>query len=255
MKKKSVGIFFCILIILAALGAGFYFGWTNFKLKPNQIGFVNSKTGGLNLTPVENGKFTWNWEFLIPTNAKLQIFDLKPYYFNKKVSGKLENSEIYKKAFNDQLVFDYEIQFDLKILVSKENIQELVKNNSVLNQTDLENYINNSVEKIYSLMTNYILEQKEQNYKFKTDSLTTFDILKITKIEESYPNLNYEILSIPNSILPDFQIYNKVRTEYINGLKYHEPTFIYSDKIVPGNNNAILEEILKKTINTTQNKE
>ena len=54
MKKFLISLF--ILIIFSAVV--FFFGWTQYRVKPEEFGVVISKTDGIDETPVENGKFS-----------------------------------------------------------------------------------------------------------------------------------------------------------------------------------------------------
>ena len=85
MKKFLLALF----ILAVFSGFVFYIGWTEIKVNPDEIGVVISKTGGLDPEPVINGEFSWHWEFLLPTNAKIKTFSLKPLNVTKSVSGEL----------------------------------------------------------------------------------------------------------------------------------------------------------------------
>lgn len=247
MKKKAVQFFFCFIIILAFAGAVFYFGWTQFKLKPNQLGFVSSKIMGLNKNPVEYGKFSWNWDFLIPTNATLTIFDLKQYNIEKNVQGSLPNSEIFKESFNEKLNFDYNISFDFKILISKQNLVNLFEKNLISNQQELENYIDSACEESAKNLENNILLQKENNNSFKPELLSQEELFQLANVKSSFPDLDFSSISVKNSTLPDIELYKKIRTEYISGITYYEPTITYTDKIVPGRKGNVFQDLLKQS--------
>ena len=246
MKKKGGKFFACFFIILIFSGVVFFFGWTQFRIKPNQFGFVISKTCGIDKTPLEYGKFSWNWVFLIPKNAELLLFDLSPYYIQKKSSGTLTNSENYKKLFNEDLDFDFEISFDFKISVSKENITSLFENKVISNQSDLEKYIDSASQKVCDSLTSYFLTGKQKDFNFKPEMLSQKDFLAIAECEELFTNLDFSQISLISARLPDFEIYNKIRTEYISGISYFEPTVIYTDRIKPGSEKNVILEILKE---------
>lgn len=246
MKKKGGKFFACFLIILIFSGVVFYFGWTQFKIKPNQFGFVVSKTCGIDKTPLEYGKFSWNWVFLIPKNAELILFDLSPYYIQKKSFGTLTNSENYKKLFNEDLDFNFEAEFDFKISVSKENITNLFENKVISNQSDLEKYINLASQNVCDSLLSYFLSEKEKDFNFKPEQLSQNDFKAISDCENLFKNLEFSRISLISARLPDFEIYNKIRKEYISGISYFEPTIIYTDRIKPGSEKNVILEILKE---------
>ena len=77
----------CVFILAVFTGAVFYVGWTQFRVKPDTIGIVVSKTNGVDEKPVLNGEFAWHWQFLLPTNATLKTFQIKPVSVQKTISG------------------------------------------------------------------------------------------------------------------------------------------------------------------------
>jgi hypothetical protein len=85
MKKKLTSFLECLLILIAFGGFVFFIGWTQFKIEPNNVGILISKTSGINNKPIYPGTFSWHWEFLIPTNAQLKMFTQEPYIISKEV--------------------------------------------------------------------------------------------------------------------------------------------------------------------------
>ena len=79
----------CVVILAVFTGLVFYTGWTQFKVKPDTIGIVVSKTNGVDEKPVLNGEFSWHWQFLLPTNATLKTFHIKPFMTQKTINGTL----------------------------------------------------------------------------------------------------------------------------------------------------------------------
>ena len=91
----------CVFILAVFSGVVFYFGWTQFRVKPDTIGIVVSKTHGIDDKPVLNGKFSWHWQFLLPTNAELRTFEIKPVNVTKEVSGCLPSGEAYASIYGN----------------------------------------------------------------------------------------------------------------------------------------------------------
>ncbi len=105
--KKSASFFLCLIILLAAGGFAFYLGWSQFKVEPGNVGILVSKTSGTNPVPITHDRFSWNWEFLIPTNASLLTFSPKPYTFEKVVGGVLPSGKEYEKVYGEAVDFSY----------------------------------------------------------------------------------------------------------------------------------------------------
>ena len=111
MKK----FFACVVILAIFSSVVFYFGWTQFRVKPQQVGIVISKTDGIDETPVTNGTFSWHKEFLIPTNAELKLFSIKPVNLTKTVKGQLPSGNVYTAVYNSSDNFDYFLSFSMSM--------------------------------------------------------------------------------------------------------------------------------------------
>ena len=139
--KKVIAIFF---ILLVSAGVVFYFGWTQFKVGAGECGVLISKTSGVNSEPVLPGKFSWHWESLLPTNAVLRVFSLKPRTVTKTVSGSLPSADVYSTAFQSAPDFSYRFDFICTARVTPENIIALVKSGIVTDAESLDAYLDSS---------------------------------------------------------------------------------------------------------------
>ena len=105
----------CVLILAVFAGFVFYTGWTQFRVKPDTIGVVVSKTSGVDSKPVLNGEFAWHWQFLLPTNAELRTFEIKPVNVTKEVNGCLPSGEAYASIYGVEKLFDYSYNLVLQL--------------------------------------------------------------------------------------------------------------------------------------------
>ena len=118
--------FICFVILLIFAAFVFFIGWTQIKVKPGTVGVVQSKTGGIDKKPVIPGKFSWHKEFLIPSNAKLNVFDVKPYNGTKTINAS-------RGGGNDFMItFQISLAYDPLIIVN------LLEENKVSCQQDME---------------------------------------------------------------------------------------------------------------------
>ena len=150
MKKFSISLF--ILLVFSALV--FFIGWTQFKVKAENVGVVISKTSGVDPLPVENGKFSWHWQFLLPTNAILRTFEIKPVNTTKTVSGELPSGNLYSSIFNSSDNFSYSFSFSISLTISPQAIIELVKLNKITNTEDLHEYLETAAGMVIGLGKN-----------------------------------------------------------------------------------------------------
>lgn len=200
----------CLFILAVFTGIVFYVGWTQFRVKPDSIGIVVSKTNGIEEKPVLNGEFAWHWQFLLPTNATIKLFHIKPINVQKTISGALPSGEAYASIYNAEGLFDYSFTFNIELTVSPEAIVELVKENKVTDDSDLALYLEGAAGTLAQHAAAYILNRADGNSSFRIESLRREEILRGIQIYKDFPELDVTIFSIINSKLPDYNMYKKI---------------------------------------------
>lgn len=200
----------CVFILAIFTGIVFYAGWTQFRVKPDTIGVVVSKTSGIDSKPVLNGEFAWHWQFLLPTNATLKSFQIKPVNIQKSVSGSLPSGEAYAAIYGAQGLFDYSFTFDISLTLSPEAIVELMKENKITNDKDLNAYLEAAAATLAQHAAAYILNRAEANSGFRAEALKREEILRGIQIYKDFPELDVTVFAIQSSKLPDYKMYNKI---------------------------------------------
>lgn len=224
----------CLFILAIFSGVVFYTGWTQFRVKPGQVGVVISKTHGIADKPVLNGEFSWHWQFLLPTNASVKTFEIKPVSVTKSVTGSLPSGDAYSSLFNAGTLFDYKLSFNISITVSPEAVVELLKLNKISDETTLTSYMEGAANTLAQLASDYILRRASDNPSFKVEALRRDEILKGVKIYKEFPELDVMEFSICESKLPDFAMYQRIREQV-------------PDTIKPGLNNNNDDEAVSET--------
>lgn len=212
MKK----FFACIFILLIFSGAVFYIGWTQFKVHADCVGVVVSKTNGIDKNPVKNGEFSWYWQFLLPTNAKLKIFSIKPLNVTKNISGQLPSGSVYSAIANSNDDFSYSFDFSISVTVAPETIPLLLEENKITSSEDLTEYLNNAADSIAQITANYLLSQLEQKPSFRPESVRRDDLLKNIKIYKEFPEIDVSVLAVTSSKMPDYLLYKKFQEKILN---------------------------------------
>ena len=200
----------CVFILAIFTGIVFYAGWTQFRVKPDTIGVVVSKTSGVDSKPVLNGEFAWHWQFLLPTNATLKSFQIKPVNIQKSVSGCLPSGEAYASIYGAQGLFDYSFTFDISLTLSPEAIVELMKENKITDDKDLNAYLEAAAATLAQHAAAYILNRAEANPSFRAEALKREEILRGIQIYKDFPELDVTVFAIQSSKLPDYKMYNKI---------------------------------------------
>lgn len=201
----------CVFILAIFSGVIFYFGWTQFRVKPDSIGIVVSKTNGIDDKPVQNGEFAWHWQFLLPTNATLKIFHIKPVETLKTISGALPSGEAYAAIYGAEGLFNYSFTFDISLTVSPEAVVELMKLNKITDDSDLTAYLEGAAGTLAQHAANFILSKAQDNPDFRAESLRREEILRGIQIYKDFPEIDVSVFSIQSSKLPDYKMYKKIQ--------------------------------------------
>ena len=209
MKKFLISLF--ILIIFSAFV--FFFGWTQYRVKPGEFGVVISKTNGIDETPIQNGEFSWYWQFLLLTNAILKTFTVEPVFVTKQIKGTLPSGEFYA-SFNQKETFDYSFEFSMSLTVSEQNVITLLKENKITTQNDLSQYISNCADTIAQLTASFYLKKIQDNPNFRLESVKRDELLREIKFYEDCPLIELMNFSLVSSKVPDFELYDKLKLRF-----------------------------------------
>ena len=209
MKKFLISLF--ILIIFSAFV--FFFGWTQYRVKPGEFGVVISKTNGIDETPIQNGEFSWYWQFLLPTNAILKTFSVQPIFVTKQIKGTLPSGEFYA-SFNQKETFDYSFEFSMSLTVSEQNVITLLKENKITTQNDLSQYVSNCADTIAQLAASFYLKKIQDNPNFRLESVKRDELLREIKFYEDCPLIELMNFSLVSSKVPDFELYDKLKLRF-----------------------------------------
>ncbi|MCQ2592597.1 MAG: hypothetical protein MJ188_07395 [Treponema sp.] len=211
MKYK---IFFILILILG--GVAFYFGWTQIQVKTDECAIVQSKFKGVNETPVVPGKFSWNWEFLIPKNASLTKFKIKPFNTTKKISG---NYQSYDLNGNYSDLLNYYFNFSISFSYTPEALVSLFQDNLISNNEDLNQYLENAADYICQLAADYYLRRSQMDSSFNPESVKRDELVAAIASYKDFPELDINIFALTDFKLPNYNIYNMVKYQGIYNSK------------------------------------
>lgn len=219
MKKFFKNLLVCFLILVLCGAAVFFIGWTSIRVSPDCVGIIKSKTGGVKKEPVRAGKFSWNWEFLLPTNTKLEIFQLKPYLVSKNVSGTLPSGELYSTLLKSSPDFSYSFDFDFSVNISAESIESLYESLVFSDQEGLERYIGHSCDSAAKMLSSEIMRRLEKDSSFQPETLTQEDLMKIVDLNEKFRGIQFSSVTMAKCSYPDFLMYKNVRSAFLSRIK------------------------------------
>lgn len=180
----------CFIILLIFAAFIFFVGWTQIKIKPGNIGVVQSKTSGINEKPVIPGNFSWHKEFLIPANAQINKFEYKPYNGTKTISG--------KRSVN----YDYSFSFQISLSYEPELIIDLLKENKISNQEDFEQFLDSTAAYLAQRAADYYLSKFAQKQTFSPESVTITELTNALAFYKEYPDFDINVLALTDYKLP-----------------------------------------------------
>lgn len=212
MKKFLISLF----ILAVFSGFVFYVGWTQIKIAPDEVGVVVSKTKGIDEEIVQPGVFSWKREFLLPTNAELKTFSIKPLTLEKEVSGELPSGNIYSAASGSMDTFSYKFKITISVTVSPESLVDLLKLNKITCNEDLSVYLSAAADTITQLTGDYFLKKAMDNPDFRVESVRKDDLLRGIQIYREFPEIEISALAITYSKIPDFVLYRKLQERMLH---------------------------------------
>lgn len=205
----------CLVILLAFAGYVFYTGWTQFKVESGNVGIVVSKTSGVNPNPVTHDKFSWSWEFLLPTNARVVSFTPKTLNFQKTSSGFLPSGKEYAKVFNGEADFSYSFDFSIDTKISLEQISGLLKAGEIQSQDDLSKLLDRRAEDFASIAAQKILSAaiSENGADFEKAQSVAQEAADEYSLNKSGA-VEIESVTLKKFMVPDFALYKKAAASY-----------------------------------------
>lgn len=212
MKKFNL----CLLFLIIVSGVCFYFGWTQRKVEADKIGIVISKSSGICEEPVIPGDFNWHWQFLIPKNAKLLQFSIKPVNVNKTIKGQLPSGDLYTSIYGSADSFSYYFTFTISLTLSPQAIISLYKENKISNDDDLQAYMNGACDSIAQLAADYYLTKSRENPNFNLEKIRRDDIIRAIQTYKEYPELELSTFAMVESKVPDYNLYRRLQYQNIN---------------------------------------
>jgi hypothetical protein len=212
MKK----FLFVLFLLLVLGGTGFFLGWAQLTVPPGSYGVMRSKTHGLESKVIQDGEFRWIWYKMLPTNAKVSVYTIKPVKRTIKTSGVLSSGDVYAALAGVNADFSWEISGELSFSLKPEKLPEFTEKESVNNDEDLRKAEENLAAKVESLVL-----QRLKNYADNANG-EEIDAIAFTA---SNPQMNSEIQSLIPEIenlnctiqfvrIPDYALYQSLFSLY-----------------------------------------
>ncbi|HKL85031.1 MAG TPA: hypothetical protein VJ861_01715 [Treponemataceae bacterium] len=214
MKKMIISLF--ILVLVGSLI--FFTGWVSFFIPAGQYGVLISKTGGTHKKTLYPGAFNWHWEHIIPTNTKILNFDISPQNTSINIKGVLPSGEVYKKMFEGNPDFSWEIMVTISGKVNPEKLPFLAEKLSITDQEALNKWTEDTLKNKTTLTSQDIItEYISDTHKYETFILNPASIAneistRLMNAENS--ELIISNVTIDKILIPDFSLYLTAKETY-----------------------------------------
>lgn len=212
--KKSFIIFIVLLIFSGTI---FYFGWVQLKIPAGQYGVLVSKTGGINPQTIVPGSLRWQWECLIPTNAKILCFDLVPIIHTNTVSDTLPSGSVYSKMIEGSPDFSWQFTCETTARIIPETLPTLVEYQSIQDQEALEQWTQKKLSDQAKILVGRTVKRAIETATIEGAAQIQVDFLAQEIIKEMQATEDgLEIISvsvIPNRF-PDLDLYHSAAKTY-----------------------------------------
>lgn len=220
--KKIVRTFFAtLLILILAGGAAFYFGWVQFKVNTDECGVLISKTSGVYPSIIEKGVFCWRWEPLLPTNAKLMTFKLKPQTFKKKITGTLPSAQVYAGQIKGTPDFAYSFELEIALRLNKESLLEKAGSADITSDEELTNYLSQTADRIAEQTAQFLIAESAKQPDAIAVNRGTEELLSGIGISSGSLNgAEVSAIFIKDAKIPDLNLYNRAKQTYMTFQDY-----------------------------------
>jgi len=214
MKKTLVAL--SILVILG--GFIFFVGWIQLSVPAGKYGVLISKTGGINSTPVEPGRFRWQWERLIPTNSELVLFDLAPRTKTVSASGVLPSGDLYGDMLEGKPDFSWNFEMTITGRLRSGKLPYLVGTLNIRDQAGLDAWVDSrlsamSREAGQSLVAG-LLGDSTAYSNWQNDPVLLDSAVKAALARAGTGEIEIVETGITRSRLPDFALYATATRTY-----------------------------------------
>lgn len=207
-----------VIVLLAGAGLVFFFGWTQFSIPAGKYGVMLSKSGGYYQKVITPGQLTWRWERLIPTNARIFVFDLAPRQVHYTAEGALPSADQYSKVLNIKDNFSWSFSVDALVTLKPEYLVAAVTKNGLQTQEGLETAIDSGVQAaLQTLMYRYVSELLDNPYEYqqvKTDYHALSEKIKSELSKTIGPEFLIEDITLSKIVIPDIHTYKLAEQSY-----------------------------------------
>ncbi len=210
MKKFLVGL----IILIVAGAVVFYFGWVQLQLPADTYAVAFTKTGGWDKSVLQPGTFIWRWERVIPTNFKLDKYELVTRQSRLQTSGSLPSGDVYSQYLPGNPSFSFDIELTVSYRLKPEALPQLTQDGILTPQT-LDIYYSNFEAGLVQKAETTLQSLVNENSGSGTLSPAALETSLVSELRKQFPN--FDILhATPTKLqIPDMALYRRARDSYV----------------------------------------
>ncbi|QTQ13925.1 hypothetical protein HRQ91_05340 [Treponema parvum] len=227
---KTFSRIFIFVFVLALAGTVFYFGWVQYRVRPDTCGVLISKTGGIREKPIKPGVFSWTWETLLPTNTEIRIFSLSPYTVSKPIEGELPSAEIYSMQIKQDPDFSYSFNFKISLRFLPDGVVSAVKSNNAMSDGDLSAMLDSIASEMAETAARALMEAAEKKEGFTSLEAGNFDFKGMLEDLALKNQVEISAFVLENSKIPDMNMYSLARESFYEYRKSVDKELVLSAK-------------------------
>ena len=227
MRKRSragarIKGFFIFLLVAAAAGAVFYFGYYQFQLPADNYAVIFTKLNGWNPEVVKPGVFRTEWEGLIPLNLRMEKYTLLPVLKRINIEGELPSAEVYSTYLENSPDFNYSFSFDISYTLRPDSLPKLTEDD-FLRTDNFERMISEFETGFAASAVNFLRVKAEDDAYMRRIS---FEYQQMETDLMDYLSSEYDYIEFirftPVKIsFPDLSLYLEGKRQYFEMEKLH----------------------------------
>jgi len=206
--KKRIFAFFIILIFLLFV---FFLGFVSLRIPSGSVGILTSNTSGVYSRVIENGKFCWRWEALIPKNSKIIKLSKNSLLFNQSFNGSLPSAEIYSALIKGNPDFSYSFDFDILLSVSPEDMPYFVNQKNIQSEDEYMSELKKTAKKIADNLSQKLIQMNENTV------IASYDVqflISELDLQTKYKPVKIDDIYIKKANVPDLKLYKIAQKSY-----------------------------------------
>ncbi|HAK47604.1 MAG TPA: hypothetical protein DCO79_16995 [Spirochaeta sp.] len=229
MKKRSkigkrIKRTFILLLVIAAAGAVFFFGYYQFQLPADNYGVIFTKyTGdGWNHEVIKPGTARIEWQGLIPLNLSIERFILLPVTSRITVDGNLPSAEVYSMYLEGSPDFHYSYTFDIAYTLKSDSLVELVSED-FLRESNFDSWLSDIESALSTDAVNFI-RTKADDHDYMNRISYNYRLMEadlMAELTEVYSHLDFISFTPLKISFPDLALYIEGRRQYFEVEKFH----------------------------------